>query len=231
MGVAKRVRKAVGRACELVLGIVYPARCPFCGRWTDEGELMCSDCAKGMPKTPCVRHIPLEGEESLLVMSPLRYEGVFREGIISYKFKQNTWLYRPIGRIMIEILPRYPVSFDAIVYSPTSRRNVIKRGCDQSNLLAKELGRKARLPVIPALRRRRRVKTQHELSQKEREENVAGAFHCVEDVKGMNILLVDDIITTGNTIGASAKALYEAGAKKVYGICAADAGGRAKRRG
>ena len=67
----------------------------------------------------------------------------------------------------------------------------------------------------------RETATQHELSRAERADNVRGAYRARPAARGKDLLLVDDIVTTGATLRACALALYEAGARQVCGLCAA----------
>lgn len=208
---------------ERLLGILFPPRCPICGEWIEPGPILCAKCRKKLPAEPPTRRLELSGGRLLVVMSPMRYREEFRKAVISYKFYHKPWLSRPIGALMAELLPLYPERFDMVVYSPTSFSHRMERGFDQSRLLAERLARREHIPVVNALRRSRRAKTQHELSHQERLANASGAYRCIEDVKGRSILLVDDVMTTGSTMRASAEALYMAGARTVYGICGADA--------
>jgi ComF family protein len=102
---------------------------------------------------------------------------------------------------------------------PLARGRRIARGYDQAALLARHLARAARLPVLPgALRRLRETPPQVGRTRAERVRNVAGAFAASDRVRGREIALVDDVVTTGATADACARALKEAGALRVVAV-------------
>jgi ComF family protein len=103
----------------------------------------------------------------------------------------------------------------------------LKRGFNQSEELAKELSRRTGIPVEKALARARATPSQVQRSQSARRKNVAGAFRAARTgVAGKNLLLVDDVFTTGATASACAAALKDAGARRVSVLTVA----RADRR-
>ena len=113
---------------------------------------------------------------------------------------------------------------DAIVPVPLHPKREKERGYNQSMILAEKLGRRYDIPVRPRLLKRiRYTEMQSMTAGKDRRENVRGAFSAGE-CRGRNILLVDDVITTGSTIEECAIALKNAGAGKIYCAAAAYAG-------
>jgi ComF family protein len=108
---------------------------------------------------------------------------------------------------------------------PLSRRRRIERGYDQAALLARGLSRAAGLPLLAgALRRLRDAPPQVGLTRSERCANAAGAFAAGPAVRGRAVALVDDVITTGATADACARALREAGATRVCAVALGRAG-------
>jgi ComF family protein len=93
----------------------------------------------------------------------------------------------------------------------------LQRGFNQSELLARDLSRRTGVPVLQAVRRRRKTAAQAGLTHAQRRKNVHGAFAVPrpDRVKGLSLLLVDDVLTTGSTVNACAKALKQAGAGRV----------------
>ena len=105
-----------------------------------------------------------------------------------------------------------------LTYTPRGRAAKLEYGTDQAQRLAKELSRVYTIPCVRMLRRsRRRDPEQKDLSLSARKENAKTAFSLVQnrDVKGKHVILVDDIVTTGNTLAACARLLYRAGAASV----------------
>ena len=113
-------------------------------------------------------------------------------------------------------LPREE-SFDAIVPMPLHWRKRWQRGFNQADLLAREISRRTHTPVRNALRRVRFTATQAGLTNAKRRKNVSGAFRPkrADVLRGQRVLLVDDVMTTGSTAAACARALKIAGARQV----------------
>jgi ComF family protein len=146
------------------------------------------------------------------------YDGVLRQLIHLYKYGGIHPLSEPLAKILNDAFPRHQ-QFDCIVPVPLHWWKHWTRGFNQSSLLAKELGRRNGIPVIPALWRPRRTRTQAGLSNTARRRNVAAAFRGTSffSVAGKRVLLIDDVMTTGATAAAcaNANALKRAGASKV----------------
>jgi len=113
--------------------------------------------------------------------------------------------------------------YDGFVPVPLHPKRLRERGFNQSELLCRAMSEKSGIPVLNALARTRQTSSQAKLSGKERHTNILDAFSCVMDVSGQTLILVDDVVTTGSTASACAKALLSAGAKQVCLLCAARA--------
>ena len=184
-------------------------------------EYFCVSC-----RTPFLNHFPLDEEgRCALCRSGLRgfdfaycfgsYEGVLRELIHLYKYSRMRPLARPLGAMLARALPR-DTSFDAVVPVPLHWRKKWQRGFNQSELLARQIARRCGIPLRRPVRRRRATLVQAGLSNTRRRQNVAGAFAAkAGNVRGLRILLVDDVMTTGATASACARALKQAGAESV----------------
>ena len=96
----------------------------------------------------------------------------------------------------------------------------LKRGYNQSKLLAKELGKELNIKVINTLVKVKENRTQSTLLENERKENVKNVFEIIKEsnIENKNIILVDDILTTGSTIRTCSKILKENGAKKICAL-------------
>ena len=125
-------------------------------------------------------------------------------------------MQRPLGELLAQALPRES-GFDAIVPMPLHWRKRWQRGFNQSELLAREIGRRWNLPVRALVRRKRSTVPQAGLTSAQRRKNVEGAFKAGKGapLKGMRLLLIDDVLTTGATASACARALKRAGAARV----------------
>ena len=108
-----------------------------------------------------------------------------------------------------------PASAFSLCAIPLHKSRYAQRLYDQAELLTSELSKKLKFPHLGALERVRATSRQVGLSEAARELNVRDAFRAVADVKGKDLLLVDDVLTTGATARAAAGALKEAGANRV----------------
>lgn len=206
------------------LSLLFPPRCPFCGAALPHGEwglpLPCPQCRA----LPFAQKGDLPGGENRgfafeRCAAPFRYEGAAREAIVRFKFR---------GRAFAPALAAYMapavraqcagVSFDFVTAVPLTRREVRRRGFNQSELLGRELARALGAPYCRTLRKPRDIPPQHTLRAPERRRNVRGAFEARAPLRGGTALLVDDVATTGATLEECAQALRRAGAARV--LCA-----------
>lgn len=229
------------RALHSLRLLVYPRRCPFCGRVLGR-VLTCPDCApelEELRRKPGMRLDPAKHYLGHLqgAAAPYRYEGRVRGAILRAKYNGAPWVADELGLELPRLLfgseitlrgmePRpAPVDggalgYDCIVPVPASSR---ARGYNVPQRLAKPLAEALGVPLLPhALRRTRRKKRQAGLSLDERMANVAGVFAAdPAQVEGRRVLLVDDVITTGATAAACAQALLAAGAESVFAMALA----------
>lgn len=150
------------------------------------------------------------------VLSFGEYEGVLRKLIHLFKYSRISPLAPRLGALMSRALPR-DARFDLLVPMPLHWRRRWRRGFNQSELLARALSQRTGIPVVNAVRRRKSTPAQAGLTGAQRRVNVTGAFAVKkrEFVEGRNVLLVDDVLTTGATANACAAALKRAGAGRV----------------
>jgi ComF family protein len=143
------------------------------------------------------------------------FEGELRELIHLFKYGRVQTLAKPLGRLLSLALPR-DASFDVIVPLPLHWKKRWQRGFNQSDLLARDLGRRTNIGVMPALRRVRNTTSQAGLTSAKRRQNVSGAFRAAKQaLEGKRVLLIDDVMTTGATAASCARALKLAGARQV----------------
>ena len=203
-------------------------RIPVCRKCLREpqplsAEFFCVDCG-----TPFQNRFPLDEEgRCALCRNGLRgfdaaycfgaYEGVLRELIHLYKYARVKTLAQPLADLLSSALPG-DQRFDASIPVPLHWRRQWERGFNQSDLLARAIARRCGIPVVRALRRARATVAQAGLSNTARRQNVAAAFGCrpgARALAGKRVLLIDDVMTTGSTAAACARALKRAGVAKV----------------
>ncbi len=192
--------------CEAIIQWVASPLCPCCGRVfasREGGDRLCGDCTTDPPPFTRARAAAL-------------YDGPVAAAITRFKFGRQmallpvmqSWLQRPPCRDLA-------AEADLLVPVPLHPRRLQARGFNQALLLAQAF------PMLPlareALVRLRHTRPQVGLNPRERRDNVQGAFAVPDQtlVKGKNILLVDDLLTTGATVQECARVLKKAGALRV----------------
>lgn len=192
--------------CQASVAVLRPPLCTRCG-WPVASSGICDKCREGRS--------PLAGSRSVSL-----HEGALRQGIRALKYEGVRVLACPLADAMAGVWRREPFPAHLIVPVPLHRARLRRRGYNQSLLLARELRARIGLPVrSDVLVRERNTRSQVGLSTQERWENVSGAFYCTgPSLRGANVLLVDDVQTTGATLQASAAALREGGAGNVWAL-------------
>lgn len=201
-----------------LLQLLFPPRCVACGR---RGELLCSSCLALVqfrdPSWVTEVHdiTPLNG-----VRSAVEFSGPIRKAVHQFKYGGLRALAPTLGEMLWSdwIFDSRPA--DLIVPVPLHSSRLRQRGYNQSALLAHELGRRTGLPVSEqALTRRIATPPQVGLTKQERLLNVRGAFTCESArVRGLSVVVIDDVMTTGATLRACAEELLRAGASQVWGV-------------
>jgi len=155
------------------------------------------------------------------IRSPFRFEGVIRQAIHELKYRNLRAIAGLFARLLNDYLTANPVPGEVLVPVPLHPKRLRERGYNQSQLLAKELGKLANLPVVDdcLVRERHSLPQARTATIDERRTNVAHAFSCRNrKLKGKPVLLIDDVSTSGATLDACARVLKEAGATSVWGL-------------
>ena len=209
--------------------LLYPPKCVLCGKLLrDEETDLCHSCRIEAPF--CDNgHKMLQFLDSWTAV--WYYENKVRRSIMRYKFYGAQSYALAYGRLLAMELSKEAVSFDTMTWVPVSAVRKFFRGYDQVELLANAVGKELGITPVPMLKKIRHNKAQSRIrGEARRRANVLGVYKPLEDaqIAGKRILLLDDVITTGSTIGECAKMLLLAGASSV---CAgAVAATRAKKR-
>ena len=212
----------------VLLDLVLPPRCPGCGR---EGAPICSRCMRPLerrldepPGVPV--GLPVELPEGLVQLEwCAAFTGPVRAALLALKYGGDRRVAQPLGSTAGRRWRRAGVVGDLLVPVPIHAERLRSRGYDQAVLLARVAARELGLPMVPALRRAEATAAQYRLGRARRAANVGHAFECLPEhraaVRGRQVVLVDDIFTTGSTLVACATALYAAGARCVAGLTVA----------
>jgi len=225
--VAAARRDPLGGLLDLLLDFVFPARCAGCGRgdgWLCDG---CRQSASPAPRDPCaacgrpgsVRPCPMcdvAGAPDRLLAGHL-LEGPLREAVHRFKYGDRPQLARPLAGLMGPVVDALPGG--ALVPVPLHPRRRRQRGYNQAELLARELADRSGRGLWLGLVRRRETAPQVGQSGEARRARLEGAF-AVTVRPPREVVLVDDVVTTGATLLAAAAALQGAGAARVIAIAA-----------
>ncbi len=215
---------------ERLTAAFFPTRCAFCGRVQPPGKTCCDACEAALPRIlpPVCPSCGWQKKDCRClgakhpftrIAAPFYYEGIVRRGIWQFKFRNRPSSARRFGEEIASAVRREyeGVCFDGVLFVPLSKRGLRERGYDQARLVAEEAARQLHLPLLAGLIKCAEIKAQHTLPLRERRGNVIGAYRYEgKPLGGLRLLLIDDISTSGATLGECAKVLRLAGAKEVY---------------
>lgn len=204
---------------EKILDLIFPPVCGICNK--EINTYLCGKCEKEINKITCVGENRYDNKYFSTHMYLFKYEGIIRNKIISYKFNDKPYLYKTFCEIFVknkkvcEFLKKY----DIIISVPMYKKKKNQRGYNQSELIAKETAKKVenieyRNDILIKIRN---TAKQSSLNKEQRKENLKNAYvvNNNEYILNKNILIFDDIYTTGSTANECAKTLKEAGAKNI----------------
>jgi ComF family protein len=212
---------------EFILDLIFPKFCLGCKR---EGTFLCEDCFSILEIS--TSHQKFRGKNLADLYFPVNYENFLVKKLIqNFKYPPLIKeLKKELSLIIFShllLLDKKPDFSDfVLVPIPLSKKKLKWRGFNQAEEIAKELSNFLKIPLISdCLIKIKETKDQVELSEKERKESVKGVFFVKNEEKilGKNVLLVDDVFTTGATMEEAARVLREAGVKKIVGIVIAKA--------
>ncbi len=198
---------------------LFVPACPVCR--CPETQPLCKECRKKLETLyapwPVVRNeMHFDTAYSAFAYS----HPEVRSLVFCLKIQGTEHAVRVAGAALESIVVQSVVlsGVDVITWVPRSRKNVAEWGFDQSYLLAGELSRRTGIPCRDLLARRKETQTQHKLSRQERAVNLKDCFVCREKVFGGEVLLIDDVITSGASLNEASKALKKGGYDFVRGL-------------
>jgi len=243
----QRVRAWFAQASDALVSVFFPSGCRICDNLLTSASRvpLCEECLSSFERVAgtlceiCGRPLPgwkEEPEQPLFcpacqdrtyafdrARSFALYENAIVRAILLLKFEQieplGTWFADRLAELVNSEANR--LAADVVVPVPLHRERERERGYNQAALLSKPLAKRLRLPHKAVLLVRTRARPDKQvLSLEERWESVRGAFATRpgSQVDNLRVLLVDDVLTTGATLDACARALREAGAKSVIGL-------------
>jgi len=202
---------------EKFLDVIFPQICPICGREAQISSL-CENCAKAYigghrsfatqieyeQKTFDIISMDILNKETRKIIHNLKYSSITKNASDIIRFGLTVFYGELKKADFITFVPLHPLRF-------------LRRGYNQAAILAKVAARELDIDCQRTMKRTRYNITQTKKSREKRKKSVKNLFAMLSktDVKGKTIILVDDVCTTGSTIGECSKVLLNAGAKKV----------------
>lgn len=230
-------KEKIHKILDKLARLLFPKHCPVC----DEiipiryDYCKCSRAESRRVRNDYCRHCGYDSDSCVCGMfnsvhlpditAPYIYGGRIRADILNLKFNNDRYLAAKLGTEMAErVAYAYAdIDFDYVTFVPMSEHSENVRTYNQGELLAVRVAELLFVSAEDLLVKTRETQTQHTLGGSERRKNLANSVEVKkpELVKGKNILLCDDVKTTGSTLNQCVQALDKAGARKVCCVCAA----------
>ncbi len=204
------------------IDLIFPQKCMFCGR-VKKRDTLCEYCTSRVENSRMISNIINEKNIKNLdeCIASFYYEDIVKIGIHHAKFKNCESFIRDFIKYidfdLDKIFKRNEIH--EIISMPFHKSKLYNKDYDLPQEMAVEIAKKYNLEYNKILVEKiKRTKNQHDLSQQERKDNLKNAFRVNQEVKGKNVVIIDDIVTTGCSMEEVAAALKRKGANKVIGI-------------
>lgn len=183
---------------------------------------LCNNCHSKFMRYSDEAYFEVSDNVEFLVPA-FHYKRLYRKIFLDFKFNSCEAYGHILGMAMADVLKNRDdfSEYSYIVPVPVSKERFMERGYNQSEILAEYISGVFNIPIYNALRRKRHSAPQSTVKNSRRAENVKDAYETIADVTGKNVVLIDDICTTGSTVSECAKTLQKSGAGKVCVISGA----------
>ncbi|MFA5098782.1 MAG: ComF family protein [Candidatus Paceibacterota bacterium] len=232
------------KAKEIALDIIFPRICIGCEkRLNDKTDPVCNACLESIKinsaffcpickgRLPDVEKTCHPGSRFILASAGNYDDPVLQKIIKSFKYQGIENLAPVLGKLIIKYVKncesKIPqLSNYQITFIPLHKSRERQRGFNQAELIAKSIAEYFNLPLIKTIKRSKKTEPQAKMKNKEKRlKNISGCFSIPnpDSVKNKNVILIDDVFTTGDTINEAVKILKENGVKKIIALVAAKA--------
>lgn len=203
-----------------IINIVFPQVCGVCGRIEPKG--LCNKCKIKLERLAEneILHENLEQMNFKELIYIFKYEGLIRKLIIDYKFHEKSYIYETFVNFILkdEKIFKKLKTYDTIIPVPISKQRMKERGYNQSLLLARKISYVLHIALeTKCLVKIKNVTEQSKLNKEERQQNIQSVYELKngEILNNKQILLIDDIYTTGSTVNECSRILQQANPKKI----------------
>lgn len=236
-----KIKKFLKNLWNKILDILFPEnfKCILCGRELSVDGYFCDECLKEkdnrifnighkceicdtqiLPGNKicdnCKDRISYHNLYFKKCFCPLNYQGKVRSSILKLKEDNAKYLVKPFAELIFNRITCEKLQLDIITFVPSHKKTIKKRGYNQAKLIADYLSTLLNIPCLELLEKNVYTKKQKKLDYESRQENLKNSMHLIdkEIIKGKNILIVDDVITTCATINTCASLMPKA--KNIY---------------
>lgn len=216
-----------------------PRQCGLCARALATNGVICPDCQRALPwnKYACRRcALPIErGQICGACLShppvfeqcivPFRYEPPISTLIIQLKFQQKLRCARILGELLGESIQNQANKLpECIIPVPLHTQRIRQRGFNQAVEIARPLSKRFNIPLLYApCYRRKNTRPQSQLSAQGRRRNLKAAFGLQKNIPFQHVAIIDDVMTTGQTVRVLSQLLHREGVQKIEVWCCARA--------
>ena len=204
-----------------ILDLVYPPVCGICGKFNQ--DFLCKKCQKMLEAEAKFKIDKVDNQEYFFEnhLYIFKYEGIIRKLILNYKFNEKSFLYKTFVNFLLKNEKFFKIlkSYDTIIPVPVSSKRMNERGYNQSELIADDIVKQITECecITDCLIKNKNIIEQSKLNKEQRQKNIQGVYILKNKEKLINkeILLIDDIYTTGSTANECCKVLQKAKPKKI----------------
>ena len=198
-----------------IYNLLFPARCPFCSKLIENGKPSCDGCYTLTEIPPHTQRL----RNGCVCLSAFPHKGVYRKAVLNYKFHNNKQYYRQFAILIKKTIENgySNKDFDIFTAVPMHKQRLKEKGFNQVALYAKCTAKLLHKPYEELLVQTVLTQAQHTLNREERKSNIKDIYSCIDkaDIAGKNILIFDDIVTTGSTLLECTNTLLAGGAESV----------------
>jgi competence protein ComFC len=219
IGIVKNIKYLL----DCVLTVIYDdyGNCIIC-KDIEEESYLCARCTAKIANNE-IHHYIKDGNNTVECYSAGYYSGIIKELVLSLKYKKDFRCGKVIADIIYNIIIKNNLQFDFITFVPSGKRALKRRGYNQAEYISRLVAQKCSKKLIPCLVKFRETKDQIGLGRNDRWANLSGSFRYEykKDITNSQVLLIDDVITTGATAFYCSELLLNNGCGKVIILTAA----------